>query len=255
MANNDQSFINYGGQGSGADITIQPQASGGTRFLSSFMGGLMQGGGAEAKQKKEKDKLSYYSELRKAGYSPDEATKRVNKQYSGGLLNKVLGKTDAGFQPPSGAGAEEDEKKAKAGLMKAQTDWYSRRSGQPSGEGSSGTSEKIKSLQSMIAKTQDDLQEATTANKPQDVLRKRLGKYQSAYDKLVGAGDEDSGGGNDSGGEKASMPKKDSSWGVMPQYVPGQTRPGQKFKHGDKTYMVDPDNPGDPNDPNVLPAE
>ena len=39
-------------------------------------------------------------------------------------------------------------------------------------------------------------------------------------------------------------------------YVPGQTKPGQVFTHTNgKKYRVDPNNPGDPNDPYVIPVD
>jgi len=241
MANNND-FINSGTQISGTDISIQPGASGGTRFLSTFLGGLMNsGGGQESKMKKEKDKLTYYTELRQAGYSADEASKRVNKQFTGGFMSKILGKTNAGFQPPASGtdtlNAKAEELKASAKLKGTQADWFARRSGSDASGGKSGTgdTERIKSLQTMLQKTQDDIDAAVTANKPQDGLRKRLDKYQKAYDKLVGADDS------------ASVQGNESPTGG---YVPGQTQVGQTFKHSNgKTYKVV--GISDPNDPDV----
>ena len=52
-----------------------------------------------------------------------------------------------------------------------------------------------------------------------------------------------------------------SEGGQVPQgtqrgYVPGQTKPGEVFTHTNgKKYKVDPNNPGDPNDPYVIPAD
>jgi DNA-directed RNA polymerase beta subunit len=84
---------------SGTDITINntKAPSFGTSFLSTFAQGLMKGGGAESKLKKEQDKLTYYTSLREAGYSAEEAT----KQFSGSFLDRALGKDSAGFEKPS----------------------------------------------------------------------------------------------------------------------------------------------------------
>jgi len=65
----------------GADITLnkaQRQPSGGTRFLNSFLGGMLKNNSQTALLQKKKDKLAYFTELREAGYSAEEAMKRVN---------------------------------------------------------------------------------------------------------------------------------------------------------------------------------
>jgi len=47
-----------------------------------------------------------------------------------------------------------------------------------------------------------------------------------------------------------------SGQGAQQGYVPGQTQPGQVFTHTNgKKYKVDPSNPGDPNDPYVIPTD
>jgi hypothetical protein len=259
---NDFLKNNTEAQFQGQGIVVNQAPSSGNSFLSAFLPGVvnaLSGGGQEAKMKKEKDKLGFYTELRKAGYSPEEASKRVNKQFSGGgIMSKILGKNDAAFEPPAAGTdtltAKADEEKASAKLKSAQADWYSRRSGSPSGTGGSGDTQRMKTLQTAIQMAQDELSTATEKNTDQRGPRRKLEKYQKALDKLVGADDSEGDGGNKTSGRNG-FPKADSSWGVMPQYVPGQTRPGQAFMHQGKKYKVDPNDPGDPNDPNVIPAE
>jgi hypothetical protein len=242
MGNND--FINMGGQASGGDINIQPQASGGTRFLSAFLGNMMQGGGQEAKMKKEKDKLSYYTELRQAGYSAEEASKRVNKQFSGGFLNKVLGKTDASFQAPSGASdqitdaqkkkADYDKTLQETALAKKKTDEWGQ------GKGGTGDTQKIKSLDGAISKIQIAIENAEAANKPQDGLRKQLAKYQKAYDKLLGADDS------------APDPNQDDLGASPVNPILSQKYDLNKiYPHNGKNYKIDP-NSKDPNNPDMI---
>lgn len=97
LKNDEQSTV------SGTDITINKTKSPdvGTNFLSTFLGGVAEELDPQNKQKKARDKLAYYTELRNAGYSAEEATARLKKDFSGGFLENIINRNSAGFTPPA----------------------------------------------------------------------------------------------------------------------------------------------------------
>ena len=186
---------------SGADITINQataQPSGGTRFLSTFAQGIMKGGGAEAKLKKEKDKLEYYTSLREAGYSAEEATARVNKQFSGSFLERALGKNSAGFDQPSQDNFVSKNAKTNAEIaaLKARAARDDRYTGNTKNnqdkEAASVLTKRSEQLSNAIFETKSALKtEKDPAKKV--AMQTKLAKYEAALDKfMLGSEDEES---------------------------------------------------------------
>lgn len=244
MADND--FINQGTQISGADISIQPGASAGTRFLSSFMKGITSSSDSEAKMKKEKSKLTYYTELRNAGYSAEEATARVNKQFSGTFLDRALGRDSAGFEKPAQDTFLSKTAEDKSIIKKndAVADYYNRSKGKGTypnntkdGEPASVQTARSEQISNAIYSTQQAINNEKDPAKKK-VLESKLEKYEKALDKFMLGPDSES-----------------SSTGIeIGEYVAGKTKPGQPFMYNGKKLMIDPNDPGDPEDPNVIPA-
>jgi len=231
MAEND--FLRQGDTVSGTDITINQAPSQGTEFLSSFLGGMMKGGGQEEKLKKEKDKLSYYTELREAGYSAEEATARVNKQFSGGFLNKILKKDSAGFSKPENDTFVSKTSKDKAAAAKdtAVAGWYNRRSGESGTKTGTGDAQRMVSLENMLTGIKRQLGNLDPKKDAEKIkkLDNKSGLYERQLEKLTGVSQD----------EEATQ-----------SYVPGETKVGQTFQHSNgKTYKVL--NVDDPNDPDV----
>lgn len=205
MAETD--FLDRGTQISGADITVSPAPSQGTNFLSSFVSGMMKGGGKEKKLKEETDKLTYYTQLREAGYSAEEATARVNKQFSGSFLDRALGKNAAGFEAPKNDNFTSKTSKDKAAAAKdtAMAGYYNRSEGKKSASGGeTGNAQRMVSLENMIAGIGKQLNNTNVKKDPEKFkkLENKLGLYQKQLEKLTGVsqGEESDQGGDQSWG-------------------------------------------------------
>lgn len=94
----------------GADITTTTrQAPSG---FTSFLSALTDNSENLQRQKEEKEKADFYIKLREAGYSKDQASKKVNDNYKGNWLNRVMGKAQA-FEAPEDEPTDIEETRAK----------------------------------------------------------------------------------------------------------------------------------------------
>lgn len=115
----------FSGPISGTDITVNEEPSQGRQFLK-ILGQGVAGGierastRPERERKKEVEKMKYYSELRAFGYSPDEASDKVDEVFKGSFIERVLGKQQ-GFQRPKGISTAEAKAQREAEKTTAQT--------------------------------------------------------------------------------------------------------------------------------------
>ena len=73
----------------------------------------------ETKAKADKEKTDFYSSLRQAGYSEDQAKQKIDKVYSGNFLQKMMGKDNA-FQAPETDVYSGQQKESRLKLEKMQ---------------------------------------------------------------------------------------------------------------------------------------
>lgn len=124
----------------GLEVSADPlpseteEASSGGAVLANFLTGLSQWkvkGEEEASRtaKLKQEQYDFYNTLRKNGFSPEEATTKVNSVYNKnqGLLPRIFAKQDAAakkFQQPSGQDTfsrEEEERTTKLAKTQAET--------------------------------------------------------------------------------------------------------------------------------------
>ncbi len=119
----------------GADINIRhDQPSGMTRFLNKATEGLPETlfKSKESKMAEDKQKVDYYNALRQSGYSPEQASSRINEFNAPNLIQKILGQgnknnfklpqTDPQATTSAKAQADLDKTKAETRKFNAQAD-------------------------------------------------------------------------------------------------------------------------------------
>lgn len=98
--------------------------------IMGFLNTVLSASAAKEKEKvtRYKEQVDLYNSLRKAGYSAEEATAKINKTNSGrSFLGKILGKQQEQFTVPTGEDPfllENQKNQANLDLTKAKTGYY-----------------------------------------------------------------------------------------------------------------------------------